>query len=1459
MAQDDDTPEDHVRSGPTKRRWVRVVIVCLAAFLVVALAFSVFIGTQSGSNFVRDTINSQEFGEKLEIKVGTINGSLFETPIISNVVIRTFVESSANSTSIREPELHLVIDRMEVDADLLRYLRTSLPDIMIGALHPNIARFLGLDDRKSSAELRLRLVDITSGRLLSIPDESEDTDGPLLPEIPISIDHLIVSNFTIAPGIATAEEQMLALDTSVVLRDRRAIVDGKGALGPDTFALALNSVPDDGVFDLSLDLQATEGGPVTALAGLDGAYRAQIKGAGDWNAWKGHALVSRSDDRIGAFRITKRAELFQIAGIADPTSFIGGITAQALGDNVVVGISGKLNNLQISNAQSCGETEADIVASGGAPCQFFEGGIAVRGVGMRAEGKGAFDFTNLRFQNFALAADLLDDDLLGDAAILEGLALKATLNGALGDLVIDHTVEAQRAVFGTTQLIDVRQQGLGRYTDGRIVMPLDMQFGRILTGDPMADQRLSDGSIVGRLVYEGDSLTSDQLDITFPGASARLSLAANLATPSVRLSGPAAINRVPVKTLGIVNGGGRIDFAYAGNQGWTLDSSFNAAVPLVTNDTIANLAGPRLDFAGGVSLSSAGPITFRQVRLDSQKLDLVLDGRVEGPTTSVAGTGRHTQYGAFTVEAALAGNGPEAVLVFADPLPAAGLKDVRVALSPTQEGFAIETQGQSTLGAFDGQLALVAPADGPTLISIDRLTVSETELTGDLQLADGGVAGQLALVGGGVEGTIALAPRGGGQGFTVNLNANDARFGGSTPLVIARASVKGSGVFAGGVTDSRTSAEATMNAQGVSYGSAFIGRLAANAQLENGQGIITASLRGRRQSRFALQLNGRIAPDRIALAARGEYGDDRISMPRRAVLTPLDNGWQLAPMQVNFDGGTAMLEGTFGGARTRIDLALDDVPLSIADIVLADLGLGGMISGTVTYDAPAGGLPSGDARVKIDNLTRSGLVLASRPIDLSLVGKLTENRIETRTVLNDDGGQRGSIQMLVNEMPANGNLVSRLQAGNLLAQLRYKGPAAALWRLVAVDAIDFTGPTAVAADITGTISDPVFRGSLASDNLRVRSGLSGTDVRDVSVRGNFSGSRLRLTRFAGTAVNGGAVSGSGFIDLANLGVGKGPEMDLRIAANNAKLLDSQGISATVTGPLRIVSNGVGGTIAGRVQVDRASWRFGVAAEDVSLPVIKTSEVNLPFDIAPQRAQGAPWRYLINATAPNRVDVDGMGLDSEWRADIRLRGTTRDPRIGGEASVVRGSYTFAGTRFELTRGEINFDENGPIDPQLDIVAETESTGVDVEVSVRGNGLNPEIGFSSNPALPEEEILARLLFGGSITDLSATDAVQLGAALASLQGGGGGLDPINQLRTAIGLDRLRIVGADPALDRGTGIALGKNFGRKFYVELITDGRGYTATEVEFRVTSWLSLLAAVSSIGRESAVVEISRDY
>ncbi len=411
--------------------------------------------------------------------------------------------------------------------------------------------------------------------------------------------------------------------------------------------------------------------------------------------------------------------------------------------------------------------------------------------------------------------------------------------------------------------------------------------------------------------------------------------------------------------------------------------------------------------------------------------------------------------------------------------------------------------------------------------------------------------------------------------------------------------------------------------------------------------------------------------------------------------------------------------------------------------------------------------------------------------------------------------------------------------------------------LLAIEAFDLTGPVAVAANVTGTLDDPRVRGSMKSDDLRLRSALSGTDIRGVTARGSFAGSRLRLTRFAGTTANGGTVSGSGIVDLQGLGP-RGPVIDIRVAARDARLLNANGLNATISGPLRIVSNGVGGTIAGRVEIERASWELGTAASAARLPSITTREINLPPDIAPPRARRQPWRYLIDARGNNRINVDGLGLDSEWRADIIVRGTTDDPRIGGEARVVQGTYGFAGTRFELTRGRIDFDANLPIDPRVDIAAETEGAGLDVTATVQGNAQSPEIRFTSTPNLPEEEILAELLFGGSITELSATDALQLGTAIASLRGGAD-IDPINQLRTAIGLDRLRIVGADPALGRGTGVALGKNFGRRFYGEIVTDGRGYSATEAEFRVTGWLSLLASVSTIGRESVVAEVSRDY
>ena len=108
-----------------------------------------------------------------------------------------------------------------------------------------------------------------------------------------------------------------------------------------------------------------------------------------------------------------------------------------------------------------------------------------------------------------------------------------------------------------------------------------------------------------------------------------------------------------------------------------------------------------------------------------------------------------------------------------------------------------------------------------------------------------------------------------------------------------------------------------------------------------------------------------------------------------------------------------------------------------------------------------------------------------------------------------------------------------------------------------------------------------------------------------------------------------------------------------------------GSSATVTGPLRIVSNGIGGTIAGRVTVDRARWALGRAAEDNNLPRIATREINGEGRGRAQvSGRDASWRYLVNASAPNRVAVEGLGralfLFGHGRSPLPLNGAEEPP-------------------------------------------------------------------------------------------------------------------------------------------------------------------------------------------------------
>jgi translocation and assembly module TamB len=316
-------------------------------------------------------------------------------------------------------------------------------------------------------------------------------------------------------------------------------------------------------------------------------------------------------------------------------------------------------------------------------------------------------------------------------------------------------------------------------------------------------------------------------------------------------------------------------------------------------------------------------------------------------------------------------------------------------------------------------------------------------------------------------------------------------------------------------------------------------------------------------------------------------------------------------------------------------------------------------------------------------------------------------------------------------------------------------------------------------------------------------------------------------------------------------------LDLKFEANRARLLDRDDIAATVTGPLAIRSTGQGGTISGKLRLDNGRFTLGRASAAASVPQLVVRNVGQDMDQVIEVAQLQPWKLDLALTG--ELNVRGLGIDSRWGTDVKIGGSVDAPRLTGRADLVRGDYEFAGRNFRLDRVVIRFRGESPPDPLLDIRAEAQVQGLDASILVSGTGLKPEISFASVPQLPQDELLSRILFGTSITNLSAPEALQLASAVAALRSGSGNLDPINALRRAVGLDRLRILPADIATGQKTAVSAGKYITRKLFVEVITDGQGYSATRAEYQVTRWLSILSSVSTIGRTSANVRVSKDY
>jgi translocation and assembly module TamB len=1410
-----------------------VALALIGSIGVIAFAM-LLLDSPLGHRLVTDRIAALKLQSGLIVTIGRIDGSLFGTSQMHNVVL---ADGSGRFMTVPDIELKW----------------RPIPALRLVAGWGG-----GLD---------IRDLTLHRGLLLRAPRLNPgDPAAPILPDFDIRIDRFRVDGLSVAPALAGSKRR-IDLTARADVRHGRVIVSCLGRLGGrDRLSLHLDSEPDRDGFALDLDYRAPRDGllaglTASATGGVRHGLAVRIGGAGRFARWHGWILAQADGHRLAGGLIDNLAGQYRLTALVHPGAVTGGVNggvpAELATPPLAVTYAGSFVGGRLNGRYHA----ADALA--------------------RLDGRGVLDLSNNRAEALALKMALIRPDLLPAAwraSVQPGTALlDATLDGPFTDLSIRHDLALTRLVAGTVQLDRLHTAGVAHWRQsrqgGRLDVPLTASAGQVRTGTPWLDQALAGTRLNGTLSLDGHALSGDGLRLSARSLAANLALKGDMQRGGYALAGRVDTHGLVLPRLATLDATAKGILVFGRGVAWTLSANYAGTAGHFANAGLTTWAGPDAHLSGSLHWGAQRPLQFPDMRIASPRVAMTLQGRYGGGSHAqdgrldLAGEGRHAQYGPFDATASIGRDGTHAEAHLAAPLPAAGVSDVGLVLDGTPGGYHLVARGASRLGPIAAAVDFVVPPDDragqPVRMTLADASVFETHLTGALTLGADGLDGDLLLTGGGLDGSVHFAGRGGGAGdagqaIEATLNAHAARFGGDRPITIAVAKLAAKALFSA----QNSTVDASLQAQGLSAGGVFIGRLLADATVVNGSGSVTASLAGRRGTRFALQGTAAFAPDRVIAFVAGDYAGNAITMPRRAILTREAEGWRLEPSQINFGSGAIIAGGRFGtsgatDSSTELHLAISRMPLSALDIIYADLGLGGYVSGLIDYRNDHTGAPAGHAALSVMGLSRSGLVLTSRPLDLALAAALDERALQVRAVAREGKVPRMRLEALVADLPRGGTMIERVRAGRLDGRMRYAGPADALWRLAAVDALDLTGPIGVAAQVSGSLDHPVLTGAVASHGMRAQSAISGSDIQAIDLAGSFNGAHLSLAHFTGTTAGNGHIAGSGDIDFSDVSSER-PKIDLRLGVTNAQLVNRPEMGATITGPMRIVSDGHSGTVAGRLRIDRARWVLGKTSAVQALPTIAVTERNAPADIAPPPPRGAPWKLLIDAAGANRIDVRGMGLESEWQADVRLRGDTANPQVFGKAEVIRGSYEFAGKRFDLTRGRITFNGETPIDPQLDIVATGDANDISATISIGGSSQRPQITFASTPSLPEEELLSRILFGSSISQISAPEAVQLASALAALRGGGG-LDPINKLRGAIGLDRLRVLSADPTIGRGTAVAVGKYLGRKFYIELVTDGHGYSASSIEFRLTRWLSLLGTISTVYDESIGLKYTKDY
>lgn len=1367
---------------------------------VVALLLLVGLGllglnTDPGRRFVVDQVNRFETASGLRLQVGRIEGSIYGRMVLRDV-------------RVRDPKgVFATAPRIEVDWRPFAYLNNHI-------------------DLRALVAPR-----VTLARLPALRPVPSDPNAPTLPNIDIDVGRLRVGQLILEPPVA-GRRHIVAIDGTARIADRRAQVTANAvaASGGDRLRVVLDAVPDDNRLIVDARLRAPAGGVVAGLAGLTQPLALDIGGRGDWAAWNGSARAALGGKPLANLAVAARNGTFRMTGPLQPGLIVPAV-AQVTGPALQVDLVSTLANRRADTR------------------------LELRSDALAVRGQGELDLARSRFGNVGVEARLLRPAAIAPNLNGRDVRLALRLDGPFARPLVDYRLNAAAIGFGATVVERLSATGRARVASDRILIPVSARAARVTGLNESVGGLLTNVGIDGQLAISGDKILSDNLRIRSDRINATALAVADLSAGTYRGALQGRIDNYRVQGVGLIDLTTDVDLVSLPGGGFGLQGRFAAQSVRIENESIRNVVRGRTLVTGRIAYDRNGVINVSRLRLASPGLRIGDGGGTYRPDGRIDFRARGTsdQYGPLSVRVTGTAARPLIRLRASRPNVGIQLTDVDATVRGTGRGYEISATGGSPYGPFSADV-FVESGGGPLAVDVRRARFAGIDFAGRIvQTAAGPFAGQLTLAGSGVTGIVRLGAEGRVQAAQISARANGASIPSEPPILIQRAIVEARVVL----YEAAPLIVADVQAAGVRQGETVVRTARARINYQGGRGTAALVARGQAGAAFDVAANVALSPDLYRVAAQGRLNGVPFRLARPAEVRAVDGGYALAPATVVMPQGNLLVSGR-SGPGLELHARFDDLDLSVANAFAVGAGVGGRATGSLDFAQAGGAFPRADLRVKVAGFTRSGAAVVSAPVDIEALGTLRPEGGDLRAVIRRRGAAIGQLQARLQPVGPGASWTERLLAAPLAGGIRYNGPANVIWSLTGIADQQLTGPIGIAADFDGRVAAPQLNGIVRATQLGYLNETYGTRIRNIRLSGRFTNDRLEITDFAGQAGDG-TVAGRGTVGLA---ASAGYPIDIRATLDHARLARSDALGAVATGTVAFTNNRERGpALSGNLSLPEVRYqviRQGAAEVAILEGVRKKGEA--PPSNAPQEAPiiGSRIALDLRLRADNALFVSGMGLESEWSADLTVRGTSQAPGLVGEVRLVRGTYSFAGRRFDLDRTSVIRFQGGT-NPVLAITARSTIEDVEMVINIGGRAQNPQIAFSSTPALPQDELLSRALFGESVTNLSAIQAVQLAAALNSLRGSGGGLNPLGKLRSAAGIDRLRILGEDQTVGRGTAIAAGTYISNDIYLEIITDARGFTATQIEVALSRALSLLSQTSSFSGTSVELRYRKDY